>query len=62
MRGISTFFFNVRFVISLLLGDILLQSYFRCRFRRPIRMRSGAPLFSACESRDSKIPVMKKNA
>ena len=46
-------------VTSLLFRDILLYSYFLCLLRRSIRMRSGAPLFSSCKSRDLKFPVMK---
>ena len=53
--------FIVCLLIVLLLRDILLYSYYFCIFRRPIRMRSGAPLFSACKSRNLEIPVMKIN-
>ena len=59
--GVPTFIIYCVSPQVLLLRDILLEFYYFCIFRRPIRMRSGAPLFSARKSRDLKIPVMKIN-
>ena len=58
-RGMSTFIIYCVSRHFLTITDILLYSDSFCLFRRPIRMRSGAPLFSACKSWNLKSPVMK---
>ena len=48
-------------VISVIPRDIRLYSYYFCIYRRPIRMRSGARSFSACEFLDLKNQEMTTN-